>query len=145
MDFQKKKREKWYCGEIGKQKKTFLRPRDEFGSKKSIPCSSPSISQNPHSSVHSCSWTVKISSCFLSWKSREMARNFKKHEENTRKYAAQIDDIYCAKSICYFKRIELSKLLQNPIKHIPFDRADQIKGPSSSRTIHQNYKNKISY
>ena len=25
-----------------------------------------------------------------------MARNFKKHEENTQKYAAQIDDIQCA-------------------------------------------------
>ena len=74
-----------------------------------------------------------------------MARNFKKHEENTRKYAAQIDEIQCAKSRCYFKRIELAKLLQNTLKHIPFDMAEQIKGPSSSRTILQNYKNQISY
>ena len=63
-----------------------------------------------------------------------MARNFKKHEENTQKYATQIDDIQCAKSIFYFNTIELAKLLQNPIKHLPFD---------SNRL--QNYKNQISY
>ena len=65
-----------------------------------------------------------------------MARNFKKHEENTRKYATQIDNIQCAKSICYFKRIEPAKLLQNPIKYIPFNMTEQIK-------VYQDYTSKL--